>query len=125
MSGGTSCGGARGDNGQASDGGPGVLWLEPSGVRSAAARMTRAGDAMERAVQALRHALDAEGECWGHDESGEKFAKEYVPLRDKQLEGLGKIVEVLHKVGEGLGKMVDDFERRDADNSRALGGTGA
>ncbi|WP_143173882.1 WXG100 family type VII secretion target [Streptoalloteichus hindustanus] len=111
--------------GQGAGGGSGVLWLEPAEVRSAGARMTRAGDAMERVVQALRGALDAEGECWGHDESGEKFAKEYVPQRDKMLEGMGKVVEVLHRVGENLGKMVDDFERRDADSARGLGGNRA
>ncbi|GGP65484.1 WXG100 family type VII secretion target [Saccharothrix coeruleofusca] len=69
--------------------------IEPDVAEDSAARLGSAADQLEAARRALVDALAACGACWGGDESGQEFAKDYVPGADGAVEAFGSLVEGL------------------------------
>ncbi|GAA4550627.1 WXG100 family type VII secretion target [Amycolatopsis samaneae] len=76
---------------------------DPEAVKSAAGGLEVAADNLEDAAKELQSALSAQGECWGDDDSGKEFAKDYVPGAQGAVEGFGNLVEGLR----GLYRNVD------------------
>ncbi|GAA2349884.1 hypothetical protein GCM10009854_29520 [Saccharopolyspora halophila] len=96
--------------------------MEPDRVRGAAAKFDSASGEVEAIAQRLEQALLAAGECWGHDESGQAFAKDYVPGADGITEALSTVKEALHDLRGQVEGAADDFEKIDQRNSDDISG---
>ncbi|MFC4852585.1 WXG100 family type VII secretion target [Actinophytocola glycyrrhizae] len=83
------------------------------------------GDALTQAGTTLGSALDAQGECWGGDESGQAFAKDYVPNSQKVRDAFGSLAEALHAIRTALEESAnsyDNVETQSTDGYRAMEG---
>lgn len=100
----------------------GKVRIDPAGVRSAGAKVGHAGEDFASRASALANALAAEGACWGGDESGQKFAKDYVPAADGIRDAMAKVAEALQAIGESLVGTADVMEQQDTFNANGLSG---
>jgi uncharacterized protein YukE len=83
------------------------------------------GDALAQAGTTLGSALDAQGQCWGNDESGQTFAKDYVPNAQKVRDAIGSLAEALHAIKTALVESANSYENVDTksrDGYRAMEG---
>src|SRR3954454_22298587 len=78
------------------DGGAGGgFTADPDSVITASSKLSIAADQLDDAGKALQAALAAQGECWGNDDAGKEFSKDYVPGAQGAVEGFGNLVEGL------------------------------
>ncbi|GAA4876041.1 WXG100 family type VII secretion target [Saccharopolyspora cebuensis] len=98
--------------------------MQPEEVRSGGAKIGAAGGDLDGVLNTLRSALEAEGECWGTDEAGEKFGKEYTKGRDDLFDALEKTVKALGDIDDNLKGTADDTETRDLDSAVNIGRSG-
>jgi hypothetical protein len=75
--------------------GAGGFTADPDAVMTGATGLKTAADQLEDARKELQNALAAQGECWGNDDSGKEFAKDYVPGSQGAAEAFGSLVEGL------------------------------
>lgn len=75
--------------------GAGGFDIDPEAATTAAADLGSAADQLEAAGRALADALSAVGACWGGDESGQEFAKDYVPGSEGTVRAFASLVEGL------------------------------
>ncbi|WP_158852594.1 WXG100 family type VII secretion target [Saccharothrix deserti] len=73
----------------------GGFGIDPEAAAGAAAELASAADQLEAARTALADALSASGACWGGDESGQEFAKDYVPGSEGAVRAFTSLVEGL------------------------------
>jgi uncharacterized protein YukE len=73
----------------------GGFGINPEAATTAAADLGSAADQLEAAGSALANALAAVGACWGGDESGQEFAKDYVPGSEGTVQAFTSVVEGL------------------------------
>ncbi len=97
------------------------LGIEPDVVRRGGTKIGQAGDGLTRVLDTLKAVLDAEGECWGADETGRAFAGKYVPGKDGTVEALGKVAEALGKIEQNLKQTADDMQNRDQEQAGNIG----
>ncbi|GAA4865926.1 hypothetical protein GCM10025787_59700 [Saccharopolyspora rosea] len=98
--------------------------MRPEEIRSGGRKIGDAGDDLDHVLTTLKSALDAEGECWGGDDAGKKFAQDYTKGRDSVLDGLHKLVEGLSGVDRNLKATADDTEGGDAKSAHDIGNVG-
>lgn len=91
--------------------------MDPPRVRAGAAKFDSASDEVEAIAQRLEQALGAAGNCWGADESGQAFAKDYVPGSEGITEALSTVKEALHNLRGQVDGAADDFERIDSERA--------
>lgn len=68
------------------------------------------GDALSQAGTTLGSALDAQGECWGNDESGQTFAEDYVPNSQNVRDAFGSLAEALQAIKTALEESANSYE---------------
>ncbi|NIH77687.1 hypothetical protein [Amycolatopsis viridis] len=96
--------------------------MDPDTVRSGAGKFPHAGDLLKQAGEALEAALAAQGACWGDDESGQAFAKDYEPAAkncvaafaglDQALKDVAKAVKAAADATEGAHKEAEKVIKR-------------
>lgn len=99
--------------------------VQPDRLRAGATGFGGAGDAMSTAGTTLGSALDAQGECWGGDESGQTFAEDYVPNAQSVREAFGTLAEALQAIKTALDESANSYEGTDdtsAQGYRAMEG---
>ncbi|MFC7344278.1 WXG100 family type VII secretion target [Saccharopolyspora griseoalba] len=99
--------------------------VHPEKLRGASPKFDSASDALKTALDKLNGALQAEGACWGADEAGQTFAKDYQPGADNGTEGLKALAKALHQVrGEldATARTWDEDDARNADGINSAGG---
>lgn len=101
------------------------LRMQPEEVRSGGKKIGDSGDDLDNVLQTLKSALDGEGECWGNDEAGQKFGKDYTQGRDSVLDSLKKVVKALGDIDDNLKATADDTESGDANSAGDIGQSGA
>lgn len=94
--------------------------VDVPGLRRGAGQFGAAGDSLNGVLQALNSALQAEGQCWGGDESGQAFAQKYVPNSQATLEAFGALAEALEGVGTGVSQTADAYEGSDQGNATGI-----
>ncbi|MGW1679132.1 WXG100 family type VII secretion target [Saccharopolyspora sp. NPDC002376] len=99
--------------------------MDPIRVRGGAAKFDGAADQMEQINQRLQQALQAQGQCWGNDEAGQQFAKDYLPGADGMQEALSSVQEALHNLRSQVEGAANDFEAVDQGNADDIGQVGA
>jgi uncharacterized protein YukE len=100
----------------------GRTYMEAAGVRSAAAKMVSTGEDMAGRATALASGLDAEGQCWGNDEAGQKFATDYVPAADGVRKVMAEVAKTLQDIGKNLEESANLMEQQDTFNARGISG---
>ncbi|MEU6128568.1 WXG100 family type VII secretion target [Saccharopolyspora sp. NPDC047091] len=95
----------------------GRMRMRPEEIRAGGARIGAAGDRLDEVLKQLKSSLDGEGECWGDDEAGQKFAETYVQNSTDVTDGIGKLAEALGNIMDNLKATADDTEGRDAESA--------
>lgn len=76
--------------------------IDPEAAASAATELGSAADQLAAAGTALADALAATGACWGDDESGQEFAKDYVPGSEGAVRAFTSLAEGLRGMRESV-----------------------
>jgi uncharacterized protein YukE len=79
-------------------------------LRRGAGGFGDSGDSLSQAGTTLGSALDAQGQCWGNDESGQSFAKDYVPNSQKVRDAFGSLAEALQAIKTALEESANSYE---------------
>jgi uncharacterized protein YukE len=87
------------------------FWIDPDVVRSAAPGFEHLGTRLDQIFANLRARLEAEGHCWGGDDYGKAFEKDYVPARDNAIQFFPQLAQGLEDVGAGLAETADTARR--------------
>ena len=87
------------------------FWIDPEMVRAAAPGFHQLGQRMDEVFATLRARLEAEGHCWGWDDYGKAFAKDYLPARDNAAEFFPQMVQGLKDIAAGLVEAADTAGR--------------
>jgi uncharacterized protein YukE len=82
-------------------------------VNAASGRLDVISDQLEVAVQALKRRLAVVEGCWGTDEAGNAFAKNYLPKAEDALKNGNLTTESLGTVAENLRKITTEFAKLD------------
>ncbi|MBE1499703.1 hypothetical protein H4696_006803 [Amycolatopsis lexingtonensis] len=101
------------------EGGSGFT-AEPDAVLRASNGLVTAADGLDNAVKALQSALAAQGECWGNDDSGKEFAKDYVPGAQGAVEGFTNLVQGLRGMQQNVAKSMKALSGADEDVTSQL-----
>jgi hypothetical protein len=82
---------------------------------------------LKDAYASLQGRLDEIGEVWGSDATGQAFRKEYVPARDKLLNGMSSSAGAAGSGYDGLETTAKGFEGTEEQNTASIhvGGNGA
>lgn len=103
------------------DGGAGAgFTAEPDAVLRASQGLKGAADALQDAGKTVQSAVNAQGECWGGDESGKEFAKDYVPGSQGALEGFANLVQGLLGMQSNVEQTMKSYTGADQDLSSQI-----
>ncbi|RDI55321.1 type VII secretion target [Nocardia mexicana] len=100
--------------------------VEPDGLRRSANEFDEVADRAEKLLETLQAASAGQGEPWGGDKIGEKFAdgeKGFKSNRDNTFASLGKIVDVFHDNAKNLrdtARIYEENERKLSDGKQPL-----
>ncbi|MEV4317628.1 WXG100 family type VII secretion target [Actinocrispum sp. NPDC049592] len=87
--------------------------MDPDGVRAGAGRLRPAGTEFQGKAAALLRKLQAEGPCWGDDETGQAFAKDYVPAADAISQAVSDVANALVQIADNLKTQADRTQQTD------------
>ncbi|UOZ06972.1 WXG100 family type VII secretion target [Amycolatopsis sp. WQ 127309] len=87
--------------------------MDPAGVDRVVARLRDACDSGSAGLRTFDGYLDQLDGCWGDDESGEAFAKNYVGTADQAKEGMRSMLEGLKSMAENLAQSTKNFQGLD------------
>jgi uncharacterized protein YukE len=87
-------------------------------LRRGAGGFGSSGDALSQAGTTLGSALDAQGQCWGNDESGQTFAKDYVPNSQKIRDAFGSLAEALQAIKTALDESANTYDNVETKTTR-------
>ncbi|WP_243789327.1 WXG100 family type VII secretion target [Saccharopolyspora gloriosae] len=96
--------------------------MDPDQVRSGAAKFDVAADQLDDAHQELERQLQAQGACWGEDEAGQGFAKDYMPTADLMNESMKALTETLRSLRQQVQEAANDAQATDQGNADDIGG---
>ncbi|WNV90765.1 WXG100 family type VII secretion target [Umezawaea sp. Da 62-37] len=97
--------------------------VDVQGLRQGGTQFSSAADALGSVFQALDSALSGEGQCWGGDESGQTFAKEYVPNAKATADAFKNLTTALGDIRTGIDQSADAYEGSDQGNSAGISKT--
>ncbi|RRO14809.1 WXG100 family type VII secretion target [Saccharopolyspora rhizosphaerae] len=98
--------------------------VNPEALLGVSPKFDAASDKLESALTKLNGVLQAEGQCWGGDEAGQEFAKNYEPGSQQGTGALEGLAQALHQVrGEldATARTWDDVDKANADGIKGLG----
>lgn len=91
-------------------------------MRQGARQFDSAGDALNTVYTTLNNVLQSHGQCWGNDESGQKFAKQYSPGSHNALQAMQDLTKALHGLAKNVGASADGYDGTESGNTSDLGG---
>ncbi|GAA5058351.1 WXG100 family type VII secretion target [Nocardia callitridis] len=89
------------------------LHADTNALRATQPRFADVARRVTDMASTLRAALDAEGECWGHDETGKHFASDYVTARDEALQGTDGLATTFGGLADNVRTIADTLEAQD------------
>ncbi|WP_062993617.1 WXG100 family type VII secretion target [Nocardia anaemiae] len=98
--------------------------LDPDSLRRDSARLAELGDQVARTYAGLRDSLANANGCWGDDDLGEAFAKNFTPQADELLRDLQAMAESLRGTAQQAAAAAHDFEAQDLDSAGQIGRAG-
>lgn len=96
------------------------LSVDPAQLRASAENLARQADGAEQMLKTMRAIIAEQGTCWGEDELGEMFAKDYEPDSERGVTGFEDLVEEMRSMSAGLRDSADAFEERDLGNAQQI-----
>lgn len=90
-------------------GGGAGFTADPDGAITAAAQFGIAADQLDDAGKELLAAMNSLGQCWGSDDAGKEFAKDYEPGAQGSSEGFANIVEALRGMQHNVERSMTAF----------------
>jgi hypothetical protein len=94
--------------------------LDPDIVQAHIQTLRDAGDRFNDQLNQWRNTLQQQDGCWGNDDTGQNFAKQFVP----QEQQADQIVDPTHQWFQGVGnmmnKMSSGFQDQDEDNASQI-----
>lgn len=100
-----------------------TIEVDPEALRASRPAVTRAADKVLAALNTAKAAIEAEGECWGADDIGNKFAEKYEPGAEEGMAGIDLLSQAITAIATGIDAVASDFENQDDQNAAALGNT--
>ena len=91
----------------------GEFWVDTEQLRAAAPAFEQLGERMDTIFTTLRGKLEAEGHCWGNDDYGRAFEKDYKPGRDNAMQFFPQMSAGLKDITSGLMEGSDTADRGD------------
>jgi uncharacterized protein YukE len=76
--------------------------MDPDAVKTGAGRFGPVADGLADAKSELENALNSIGECWGNDDSGKEFAKDYVPGSKQAVEAFALLAETIRGMRKNI-----------------------
>ncbi|GAB3573994.1 hypothetical protein GCM10027445_34150 [Amycolatopsis endophytica] len=98
--------------------------MDADTVRSGAGKYPPVGDLLKEAGDKLKAALEAQGACWGDDESGQAFAKDYTPAAKNCTEAFGSLDQALKNLAKSVKEAADATEGTHKDAEKVIKNTG-
>lgn len=98
--------------------------VDHEALRKRTHKFEDAAKRLAKAFEDLESVKQAEGNCWGADDPGEKFEKDYTKAVEESEKGRKYLVENLGATKTELDKVADQWESDDegsADNIKAAG----
>jgi uncharacterized protein YukE len=89
-------------------------WIDTDRVMASAPAFAQLGDRMQEIFSTLKSKVEAEGECWGGDDYGKAFAKDYVPARDSAFDFFPQMSKGLTDIASGLEESADTSGRAES-----------
>lgn len=97
--------------------------VDPEALRGASPKFDGAADKLQAALNRLNGVLQAEGQCWGGDDAGQEFSKDYVPGSQSAANGITGLGKALHQVRTELDDTAKTWDDVDQGNAEGLKGT--
>ncbi|MEW2358915.1 hypothetical protein [Spirillospora sp. NPDC029432] len=95
------------------------LRVERDALKRAGDGFKAGADSLAAAGSSLEGKLSAEGKCWGADETGQAFEKDYAKNAQDVLKMITSIVENLGQMKEGIDRMAGTLgDAEDASGGR-------
>lgn len=101
------------------------MHVDPEALRKRSPKFADASERLAKAFETLQAVRDAEGECWGSDEPGAKFAEQYTKAAEDADKLDEHLVKTLKDTRTGLDKSADQWQSDDegsAENINVAGG---
>ncbi|MBF6350671.1 WXG100 family type VII secretion target [Nocardia flavorosea] len=89
------------------------LSVDPAELRASAAKLLRQAEEAEQMLESIKAIIAEQGKCWGDDELGETFGKNYEPDSERGVEGFADIVADLRSMSANLQNSAAEFEQQD------------
>ncbi|MFC9250960.1 hypothetical protein [Amycolatopsis thailandensis] len=96
------------------------FFLDPGGLAEATGRLRALGDRLDQAHRRLADTLHHHDGCWGEDEIGKAFSKNYVPAAANTLEGVREAGPALGAFAGTADKASENFSRVDRDTAARM-----
>ncbi|MCC3315786.1 WXG100 family type VII secretion target [Nocardia africana] len=94
--------------------------VDPAALRATEPRYNDVSDRVITAVQNLKRIVEAEGECWGDDEIGGKFAKGYVDPAGKAVTTGSNLAAILSSMAGNMRSAAETLQAQDQSNAGAI-----
>ncbi|MFD6391576.1 WXG100 family type VII secretion target [Nocardia sp. NPDC060259] len=89
------------------------LNVDPAALRGTQPSFTTVADTITTGVQALAAVIAAEGECWGNDEIGQAFAKNYTPGVESGQKAVTGLATAMTQTGQNMVTIADALQNQD------------
>ncbi|MQY28263.1 WXG100 family type VII secretion target [Nocardia aurantia] len=97
-----------------------LLWMDEGEMQAAIARLRQVSEDGARTVAALRQHLDSEGEPWGDDETGKRFAETYVPDAEKGISNMQTVMSGLRSLSTQAEQAMEALARQDISSASTI-----
>ncbi|MFE1593265.1 type VII secretion target [Nocardia sp. NPDC058705] len=95
--------------------------VDPEALRNTQPGFVAVASTITTAAQALAAVIAAEGECWGGDEVGSAFAKNYTPGVDPGQKAVTGLATTMTQLGENMVTVANTFQNQDTTQAGAIG----
>ncbi len=95
--------------------------IDPEALRNTQPGFVAVASTITTAAQALAAVIAAEGECWGGDEIGAAFAKNYTPGVDPGQKAVTGLATTMTQLGENMVTVANTFVAQDTTRAGAIG----
>lgn len=89
------------------------LDIDADGLRNTQPAFNSVAAAITTAAQQLAAVISTEGECWGGDETGTAFAKNYTPGVDSGQKAVTGLATTMTQIGENMVTIANTFQAQD------------
>jgi hypothetical protein len=96
--------------------------VDTDALSRAAPEILRLATRVNSVNSMLDSRLSSLGECWGNDENGRRFAKQYVNSKNQLAKGLDSACKVLDSMSDGVSTMAKGFHKTEDEAVDAAGG---